>query len=690
MLKREELENDAKHFRPLPTPRHNRKLGVAPSTRLAAVTLAFLFGHSSDFAAATTTGPIQHTAAEVLLVINSDSPTSQAVGAYYQQARGITNVVTIQCQDSATDPDNEAIDYPDYLTEIADPISTYLATHPAINFIVLTKGIPLGVEDAPYGSGEKLGDGVASVDSCLAALNYPKVVGARKVALNSKYYAGNIGYAYLNRYYNATAAFTHAKFGGYLVTRLDGYTEAEAESLVDNSLAADGSVGTGPILLDVEPDYNIYPIGNPLETDNQFYNADMLNLGSILEASSIPCDVAITETFVGNQSNLLGYFSFGSNDDNFSVSAYDSLSFAPGAIGDTAVSTSARTMIGSPGQWPAEDQSLIADLIAHGITGAEGYVSEPQIYVSSPSLDMTHYLQGFTLAESFYAGNEFIAWEGVILGDPLCAPYYASTTKVITPTRASTARIASRGVVKEYCSEGLQDMAVPTAGDYLYFLATYPDTATSLIARVASTNSDSTSITIHLDSPTGTVVGTLTVPPTGDQTWTTVTCSLATVTKAHRYYIVFDSGNDSFEWFAFLTTPVTPALVPGAKVALNLAANGANLASGATALAADASLTKAAQQFQVVSAGSGHIALLSLATGRYVTADPSGASPLAATSSSIGINETFAERDLGGANVALMSLANGRYVTVNLASTQAFSRARSVTPAETFSVQSPK
>ena len=84
-----------------------------------------------------------------------------------------------------------------------------------------------------------------------------------------------------------------------------------------------------------------------------------------LIARKIPTELDRSEVFVGDRSNLLGYFSWGSNDANYNEKAYESLRFAPGSIGDTAVSTSARTFLPTTG-----GQSLIADLIAHGMQGA--------------------------------------------------------------------------------------------------------------------------------------------------------------------------------------------------------------------------------------------------------------------------------------------------------------------------------
>jgi uncharacterized protein (TIGR03790 family) len=194
---------------------------------------------------------------------------------------------------------------------------------------------------------------------------------------------------------------------------------------VSRALAAEaGQAHGGRVLLDVQPDFGIdektvQPLritGDILEESNWgSWNADLVQAAQSLESSGIPVELDLDETFVGNQSNLLGYFSWGSNDSHFTNQAYQSLSFAPGSIGDTAVSTSARTFLPTSG-----GQSLIADLIAHGITGVKGYTNEPLLQANaSPSVTLDRYFSGFDLAESFYAGSRFVGWEDIVIGDPL-------------------------------------------------------------------------------------------------------------------------------------------------------------------------------------------------------------------------------------------------------------------------------
>jgi uncharacterized protein (TIGR03790 family) len=387
--------------------------------------------------------PAKRTPDQVLLVINTLSPVSQAIGADYAVKRHISHLLAIQCPDSALNPQNETIPLAGYIRTIENPVRNYLTSHTNIDFIVLTKGIPIRINGAAMGSCDENSQapenvrGQPSVDSSLAALDYTNFPAALKIYIAG---SGAVGCAYSNRYWNATEPFSHARYGGYLVTRLDGYTEADAKSLVTRALAAEQNIGQlltqGKVLLDVEPVFGLGdkttqpgPIaGTNILAESAYseFNADMRHANDILTNRGIMVELDLTTNFIGSRSNLLGYFSFGSNDerswesnDFYSTNAYLSLYFAPGALSDTAVSTSARTFLPTAG-----GQSLMVDLIAHGLTGAKGYVDEPLLQaIASPTIVFERYTSGFTLAESFYAASHFVAWEDVVIGDPLCSPY---------------------------------------------------------------------------------------------------------------------------------------------------------------------------------------------------------------------------------------------------------------------------
>lgn len=373
-------------------------------------------------------------AARVLVVRNAASPISCAVADDYAARRGVQQVLAIHCQDAATSPARETITFADYQKQIEQPLREYLGAHTGIDFIVLTKGVPIRIGDAPDLRG---GKARMCLDSRVAALDYDQQPDSVKVLLTD---GGWSGTAWANRYWNRATRFTHARFGGYLVTRLDGYTEADAEALTTRALAAEKgqTIATGLILLDPCPSFGygdraMQPIPLPAPTGEtkelhvvgelayREFNADMQTACDLLQGRGVRVELTDAKTMAGERVNLRGYISWGSNDSRYSPIAYHSLRFAPGAIGDTAVSTSARTFLPTQG-----GQSLIADLIAQGLTGVKGYTDEPLLQaIASPTVLYDRYTRGWTLAESFYAASRFVGWQDVVIGDPLCCPYVA-------------------------------------------------------------------------------------------------------------------------------------------------------------------------------------------------------------------------------------------------------------------------
>jgi uncharacterized protein (TIGR03790 family) len=375
-------------------------------------------------------GPAKRSPDEVLLVYNENSPISKSVADDYAEKRGVKNVISIKCVDSALKTDDETIPLPVYSREIEKPIQGYLAAHEGIQFIVLTKGIPIRISAAETGERDDHSSPDtplnASLDSHLAAMGYKDIPEAVRINITG---SGATGVGWSNRYWNAKVSFSHEKFGGYLVTRLDGYTEADAKALVARALAAEHGLVDGKVLLDVQP---IFGLGNKADQPARIkgavikresawsdYNADMLAAHDLLKSRGIPDELDLTEKFIGHRSDLLGYCSWGSNDAKFSAKAYQSLMFAPGSICDTAVSTSGRTFLPTQG-----GQSLLVDLISHGLTCGKGYTDEPLLQaIASPAVLFDRYTAGYTMAESFYAASHFVGWLDIVIGDPLCCPY---------------------------------------------------------------------------------------------------------------------------------------------------------------------------------------------------------------------------------------------------------------------------
>lgn len=321
---------------------------------------------------------------DVLVVVNDNSPISLQVGNYFANARGIdvAHVVHLAA------PTQETIDRATFEAEVRLPIEAFLVSNGLvqdINYIVTTKGVPLRIQ----GDGNER----ASVDSELTQILGPhaNLIGA-------------IG-STSNPFANVEHPFSRRTWGIYLVTRLTGYQFADIQALVDHAGAAMGSPGR--FVFDVDPgrDTGGYIAGN-----------DWLRAAAeITGAAGFVTVLDETILFLTGQSDVLGYASWGSNDAHDTNNAIPGFTWVPGALAETFVSTSARTFTAPP----TYGQSLIADLIAEGVTGAKGYVYEPFLAaMAHPDILFDRYTRGYNLADSYYMASQQIGWMDVVVGDP--------------------------------------------------------------------------------------------------------------------------------------------------------------------------------------------------------------------------------------------------------------------------------
>lgn len=320
---------------------------------------------------------------DVILIINNNSQDSKDIGNYFKNHRNIndSNIIYINTVDS------EDITLTDFNSQIRSPIEKYLISNnltDKINYIVTTKGIPLKITDIRR-----------SVDSELTLILGP--------------YSNEIGSSQkiLNPYFNKSEKFSKIKFGIYLVTRLDGYTYIDIKNLIDRSKK---TTNNGVFILDVSPDKD--------ETTYGVYNDEIRNAASILKKKGYDVVLDNTSTFITKQKNVLGYVSWGSNDPNSIDNAKTHNIWLPGSIAETAVSSSARTF----NYPPTYGQSLVADLIAEGVTGASGFVYEPYLdAIAQPDILFDRYTDGYSIAESYYMAYRYVGWMSIVIGDPKTA-----------------------------------------------------------------------------------------------------------------------------------------------------------------------------------------------------------------------------------------------------------------------------
>ena len=273
---------------------------------------------------------------DVVVIVNDNSDTSKAVGAYFVKKRNIParNVIHIKV------PPQEQIDSLTF-ESLRRQVEAYLLTNKmkdTINYLVTTKGMPLAV----YRSGTN----ASSVESDLMLI---LGVDSDQIGQNSWF---------KQPYFSQDEHFSHAAYDYYLVTRLDGYTTSDIYHMIDNSgpnTFVDQS--QAEFVLDEDPTFT--------DTSYNYLNVNMADVAPVLRDRGWKVLLDSTTVYVTHQQHVIGYTSWGSNDHQaglYTTNAKPMNTWLPGSIGETYVSTGGRSF--QPGT--GYGQSLIADWIAEG------------------------------------------------------------------------------------------------------------------------------------------------------------------------------------------------------------------------------------------------------------------------------------------------------------------------------------
>ena len=339
------------------------------------------------------------TGENVLVVVNQISPLSRQIAEYYVPRRHIpaANVCRLNAKL------DEEISRDEFDKQIAQPIGEFLrAGHltEKILYIVTTSGVPLRIQ----GSGGQLAE-QASVDSELTLL-YSH--------LHGKPHTLSAGIA--NPLFGKMgAAFRHPDFPIYLVTRLAGYDFEDVKDIIDRALLARNR---GKFVIDLK--------ANDSTRGNQW----LRDAVRALPRERVVLDQSAT--VLSDETDVIAYASWGSNDPD-RKQRHLGFRWLPGAIMTEYVSTNGRTFMRPPNSWnigswdnqktffAGSPQTLTADYIHDGATGASGHVYEPYLaYTPRPDILLPAYYQGRNLAESYYLAIPALSWMNLVIGDPLC------------------------------------------------------------------------------------------------------------------------------------------------------------------------------------------------------------------------------------------------------------------------------
>jgi uncharacterized protein (TIGR03790 family) len=317
-----------------------------------------------------------------VVVVNRTSSNSCELGNYYCQQRQVPpqNVLFINWPGG-----NTLWTSNDLQTNLVTPLLNMLAANQLTNqidYLVLSMDIPF---QTSFGS---------TLNSTTSALFYGPRQGD-----------GSDPLGITNSYAASEAVFRQAPPVGapgysFLATMITGTSLAQAEQLVDQGVASDGTFPQQPVVLAKSSD-NLRNVRYPY-FDNAIFNANILGVSSILRTNSD--SVAWPNGCLGYQTGLA----------QFSVPQG---MFVPGPVADSLTSFGG-IIFGS------NNQTNLLAFINGGATGSYGTVAEPANDTQKFPNPQVYFYQarGFSLAESYYQSVN-VPYLGLMVAEPLAAPF---------------------------------------------------------------------------------------------------------------------------------------------------------------------------------------------------------------------------------------------------------------------------
>ncbi len=424
----------------------------------------------------------------VLVVWNSSSSVSDSVKNYYRDARGIpeSNIVGIYLPDTNITINNET--HPVIIAEggniirdslyhewgawfvtqhawkyfyqyMAAPIKEHIANNNLddIRYIVLCKGVPFKIQ-AGGDSGAVICN--LAVDGLLCMLNtnnYDILLDSiynkyRRYAVpNYNWWNYRNQMQITNPYYNADpnlnlnnrfspGVFTRSWNGhtiklDYLVSHLDGTNYNIVKGIIDLSTEAIHADGYD-WFIDADP----VPCrgGSTFATDAYWTKSKLNSLGFTNDTINYNED-----TVLYNDKPVISYSSNGvhttlgpyiaplcSNSvfpPNY-IQSLLNLNYAPGAIFNTAESFNAH-LLSSISRRPGAEMGQVVEFFLKGGTIGVGHAYEPFAdgMVFNRVMFPT-YQVGYSFIDAAYLGMPYLAWQNVVIGDPLCTIAWSKQT----------------------------------------------------------------------------------------------------------------------------------------------------------------------------------------------------------------------------------------------------------------------
>lgn len=326
----------------------------------------------------------------VVVVVNQSSTNSVQLGNDYCELRGVPpqNLLRITWTGGAV-----AWSRTDFETYLRQPLLEMLASSGLSNqvqYVVLCMDIPYRVEDG------------TSANSTTSTLFYGFKTNSvpppgAPVTCSLPDYSSN-SYAFSEMPLGSATPNT-ADTNSFLTFLLTDDTLAGAEAILRRALASDSSFPTQTVYLEKTSD---------AARNVRFFSFDNAVFDSRIHGHF---DLVRIESDSTSFTNILGL------QTGFAALGLPADAFVPGSIGDSLTSFGG-DLFENTGQTP-----LLAFLNA-GAAGSYGTVTEPCNYLQKFPDPLTYFYQrrGFSLAEAYYQ-SLLNPYEGVFVGEPLCAPF---------------------------------------------------------------------------------------------------------------------------------------------------------------------------------------------------------------------------------------------------------------------------
>jgi hypothetical protein len=228
----------------------------------------------------------------------------------------------------------------------------------------------------------------------------------------------------VNPYYWKSTDFCFQQTGIRLTSRLDGFTVADVEGMIDRSAKAFIGVGSSsynPFHVIVDDDPNAAgSAADNMERLSEF----------VLQPRGVPYTYDASDAFVQAPANnhpdsslVIGYVSHGVHGGSPSTYLSDpaagiQFQLANGAVFASWESFNAQTFAAGANQ----SQGLIAEWIARGGTAGVGHVAEPlasSITVAREDALFDRLLSGMSWVEAAWSATYQLSYVNTVVGDPL-------------------------------------------------------------------------------------------------------------------------------------------------------------------------------------------------------------------------------------------------------------------------------